>query len=74
MPVPLIKRGANQAGCLVAILHAGPPSQGAVSGPGQALQGGTLPDAVMTITPGVQVQHFYFFPWEIFKMGNFYTH
>jgi hypothetical protein len=44
MPVPLIKRGANQAGCLVAILHAGPPSQGVVNGTGQALQGDSLPD------------------------------
>jgi hypothetical protein len=36
MPVPLLKRGgANQAGCLVSILPAGPPSQGAVSGTGK---------------------------------------
>ena len=33
MPEPLIKRGAYQAGCLESILPAGPPSQGAVSGP-----------------------------------------
>jgi len=33
MPVPLIKRGAYQAKCLESNLPAGPPSQGAVSGP-----------------------------------------
>jgi len=33
MPVPLIKRGDNQAECLESKLPAGPPSQGAVSGP-----------------------------------------
>jgi len=33
MPVPLIKRGANQAGYPEKNLPAGPPSQGAVSGP-----------------------------------------
>jgi len=33
MPVPLIKRGANQAGYPGKKLPAWPPSQGAVSGP-----------------------------------------
>jgi hypothetical protein len=33
MPVPLIKRGAYQVRCLETNLTAGPPSQGAVSGP-----------------------------------------
>jgi len=33
MPVPLIKRGAYQAKCLESNLPAGPPSQGALSGP-----------------------------------------
>jgi hypothetical protein len=44
MPVPLLKRGDKLVGCLVSILPAGPPSQGAVSGTGQALQGDSLPD------------------------------
>jgi hypothetical protein len=46
MPVPLLKRGANQAGCLVSILHAGPPSlvSGGGEWHGQALQGDTIPD------------------------------
>ena len=37
------KRGDNHAGYFESILTAGPPSQGAVSGTGQALQGGTIP-------------------------------
>ena len=39
---------------------AGPPSQEAESGTGQALQGGTFPDAALPITLGVQVGHFLF--------------
>ena len=46
----MIKRGANHAGCLVSILFAGPPSQGAVSGTGQALQGDTIPDYAGRVT------------------------
>ena len=57
-PVPLIKRGANLAGCLGSILFAGPPSRGAVSGTGQALQGGTIPDGAMPINNTINIKNF----------------
>jgi hypothetical protein len=66
MPVPLIKRRANLAGCLVSILTAGPPSQGAVSGPGQALQDDAIPDPAGRVGR-VFISFFFqllFFQWE----------
>jgi hypothetical protein len=66
MPVPLIKRGANLAGCLESILHAGPPPQGAVSGPGQSLQGGTIPQGANRSHQMTSFTTLYFSLWVIF--------